>query len=298
MRLSRITLARKDEIDRSLALRKHSLAAYSFSSIYIWKKFYNLFSAPVEGNCCVFLKDNLGCFAYLAPLGGKLRPAAVEGCFKIMDRFNSHRALSRIENVEEEDLDFFHKLGYVSKEKPGDYICKREVLAALKGDRFKSKRASCNFFAANYDFRYRPFEAKDKKEAIRLYRRWAKQRAGKFSDKIYLGMIQDSLLCQVEAMDGFKALGLLGRVIEIERRMAAYTIGYPLNRETFCVLFETTDLSVKGAAQYIFRRFCEELEYEYINIMDDSGLENLKKVKLSYHPFKTARSYIIKRPDV
>jgi len=43
-------------------------------------------------------------------------------------------------------------------------------------------------------------------------------------------------------------------------------------------------------------RFCRDLEpCKYINLMDDSGLENLKKVKLSYHPLKIIPAYIARK---
>jgi hypothetical protein len=61
-------------------------------------------------------------------------------------------------------------------------------------------------------------------------------------------------------------------------------------------LYEITDLSIKGLAQFIFRAFAEELKnYRYLNIMDDSGLANLKKVKLSYHPERLVPAYIARR---
>ncbi len=298
MRPRKINLARKDEIEALLGLKQHSLSAYSLSGIYIWRGIYEIFSAPVGPCECIFFKDQLGCFAYLPPLGNDIDPQVIAGCFRIMDDYNPNKAVSRIENVEEAELSFFTRHGYVHDEKPGEYICKREELAGLKGDRFKSKRAACNFFASNYKFTYRPFRAQDKEGALELYRSWADERGRKSKDKIYLGMMRDNLSAQTEAMDNFRELGLSGRVIEINGKMRAYTIGYPLNEDTFCILFEITDLSVKGAAQYIFRTFCAELGYKNINIMDDSGLDNLKKVKLSYHPARIVPSYIIKRRDV
>ena len=61
------------------------------------------------------------------------------------------------------------------------------------------------------------------------------------------------------------------------------------------MLFEITDLSTKGLAQFIYREFCKELmdTYRWINAMDDSGLENLKRVKNAYHPTRLIPSYNI-----
>ena len=89
-----------------------------------------------------------------------------------------------------------------------------------------------------------------------------------------------------------QALGLVGRVVFIDSCLKGYTFGYPLNSEIFCILFEVTDLSIKGLAQFLFRSFCQEgTAYRWINAMDDSGLENLKRVKLSYRPVKQLASY-------
>ena len=72
-------------------------------------------------------------------------------------------------------------------------------------------------------------------------------------------------------------------------------MGYPLNLDTFCLLFEITDLNIKGLSQFIYREFCKELtnRYKWMNAMDDSGLENLKRVKQSYHPKQLIPTYNI-----
>jgi hypothetical protein len=97
-------------------------------------------------------------------------------------------------------------------------------------------------------------------------------------------------------LDDYSGLKIVGRVVKIDKKIKALTFGFRLAEDTFCILYEITDLSIKGLAQFIFREFCRELaDYKYINIMDDSGLENLKKVKLSYHPVKLVPAYIVKR---
>ena len=90
-------------------------------------------------------------------------------------------------------------------------------------------------------------------------------------------------------------LGLLGLVVEVEGRLAAYTLGYPLSDAVFCILFEIADRDVRGLAQYIFREFCQSLaRFEFINAMDDSGLEGLQRAKQSYHPERIVPSYIVR----
>jgi hypothetical protein len=92
----------------------------------------------------------------------------------------------------------------------------------------------------------------------------------------------------------------------VDGRLAAYTFGYPLpislapqeggegEGSVFCILFEIADRAVKGLSQFIFREFCRELEpYEFINTMDDSGLDGLRRAKLAYHPVRLVESFIV-----
>lgn len=52
-----------------------------------------------------------------------------------------------------------------------------------------------------------------------------------------------------------------------------------------------------GCAQFIFREFSKMLKehyaVNYINVGDDMGFENLRKVKMSYRPYKLVPKYTI-----
>ena len=67
-----------------------------------------------------------------------------------------------------------------------------------------------------------------------------------------------------------------------------------MNADTHCIVFETADININGLAQFMFSRFALDLskETKYINAMDDSGLSNLKKAKLSWHPSEILTNYI------
>jgi len=298
MRLKLLSAADKKAFEKYLNLKKHSLSAYSFENVFIWKKLYRIQWGIFEDNLCVFFKDKIGSFLYLPPLGKDKNPAAYNKAFKIMNSYNHNRDISRIENIEEEDLLYYQKAGYYCVQKPPEYLCLQSALSALRGDKFKSKRACCNYFIKNYQYKCIPFSLKDKKNCFKLYNSWMNERSSKNSDSIYSGMLKDSLACLKVALENYPRLGFRGVAVKIDGGLKAFTFGYELNKEIFCILYEIADLSVKGLAQFIFRSFCADLTgYKYINIMDDSGLENLKTVKLSYQPVKLVPAYIAGRKN-
>jgi len=298
MRLNTLNLKDKKLFYRYLKLMRHELSVYAFENIYIWKRLFKIYWLLIEDNLCVFFKDKMGCFMYLPPLAKKTDPLVIKECFRIMDGFNKNKDVSRIENLEAKDIVFYQDLGYEYRHKSDDYLCRKADLGLLKGNKFKSKRACCNYFIKHYKFAYLPFISRYKKDCLKLYDQWAAARKLTNKDNVYQGMLEDSRNCLKILLKDYRCLDIIGRVAIIDKEIKAFTFGFPLNKDTFCILYEITDLSIKGLSQFIFRQFCAELkDYKYINIMDDSGLENLKKVKLSYYPLKVIPAYIVKCKD-
>lgn len=296
MKLKKLSFKDKGIFNKFLSLGRHELSVYAFENIYIWKHLFDICWLQIENSLCTFFKDKAGCFMYLAPLSSKNNPKAVSQAFEVMDRFNKNREVSRIENIPQTDIPFYEGLGYVCQNKSYDYLCKRSDLADLAGNKFKSKRACFNYFIKHYKFQYLPFSLKHKDGCLGLYDSWAGERKLSNQDYVYQWMLEDSRASLRNALDNYSDLDFTGRVVKIGNKIKGFTLGFKLNKDTFCILYEITDLSIKGLAQFIFRKFSSELEgFEYINIMDDSGLENLKKVKLSYHPAKLIPAYIAKR---
>ena len=298
MKLKKLFLKDKPLFDKFLNLGTHELGVYHFANIYIWRGLFEIQWQLIEGNLCLFFQDRLGCFAYLEPLGKNINPLVAAEVFALMDKFNRQKNISRIENVEEHAAPFYRQVGYSLREKFCDYLCSRERLSGLRGDNFKSQRAMYNYFIRHYPYEYQRFSLRHKDDCLALYRRWMLERKAANLDLVYQGMLEDSFKSLKVMLGSWKDLRLTGRVVKVGNEIKGFTFGFRLNRETFCVLYEITDLSLKGLAQFIFRRFCQELEsYPYINLMDDSGLENLKKVKLSYRPIRLIPNFIVERRD-
>ncbi|MFH2144526.1 MAG: phosphatidylglycerol lysyltransferase domain-containing protein [Candidatus Omnitrophota bacterium] len=271
-----------------------NLSPYSFTNIFIWRKLFDIRWRIIRECLCVFFQNEQGIFMYLSPLGKSVGEEVVKECFSIMDGINQNRRFSRMENIEESEVSFFKNMGFTVSEKYPDYLYLRDDLVYLKGDRFKAQRASCNHFTKHNQYEYLAYNGQDKDACLTLAQAWAGERKKKVEDSFYRHLLDDNLLAQRELLAHFEGLGVMGRVIKVDGKICAYTFGYELNKNTFCILFEVSDLNYKGISAFIFRKFCEELTvYKYINTMDDSGLENLKAAKLSYHPRQLVSSYIV-----
>lgn len=296
MKLNKLSLKDKPLFDKYLSLSWHELSVFSFENIYIWKGLFEISWVILRESLCVFFRDKLGCFMYLPALARKDDPGVLDAAFGIMDSFNRHKHISRIENIEEAQLRFYLRQGLSCRQKDPEYLCLRSRLADLSGGKFKSKRAPCNYFIKHYAYRIEELAAKNKPACCGLYNQWMRQRKGSNNDTVYCGMMQDSRKALGNALGAYSKLNFQGIVVKVNGKVKGFSFGYRLSNDTFCILYEITDLSIKGLAQFIFREFCRKLAgFKYINIMDDSGLENLKKVKLSYHPVKSIPAYIARR---
>jgi hypothetical protein len=223
---------------------------------------------------------------------GRFDRETVRACFEIMERYNHNADISRIENIEKEDLSFFEKNGFKTRVKNQEYIVRSCDIALLKGERFKHKRSLYNYFVKHYHAYLRNYEAKDKAAVEALADAWGAARCQKNTEVIYRAMIDDSRRVLSGLLHEYKKLNFNMQVVVCVDKIIGFTSGFALSPELFCVNFEIADLSYKGLAQFVFTEFAKTLEYPSINMMDDSEIENLKKTKLSYRPQKMVSSYV------
>jgi len=306
--LNKLLIGDKALFEKYASRGNRPVSGYSFIANYVWTGLLDYYWAIIDDNFCLFCRTRDTIFMPLPPLGKRLSEKAVKECFKLMNKGNKNKKCSRIEEVTQGNAGNFKDLGYEVREKGCEYIYRQKDLAGLTGDKYKAKRALCNYFNKNYRFEFREFKPDDKKACLELFRRWAKERIKKGTvltencpqadGDYYKALIEDSYLAHKKAMDRFQDLGLAGRLIIIDNKVSSYTFGYWLDDKTLVVLFEIADLRVKGLPQFIFMKFCSEAPgAELVNAMDDSGLASLKQVKMSYHPIKIERTYCVYEPS-
>ena len=284
-------------IDRFLSSRETMLSAYAFVSHYIWSDLFHFHWGILDGHLCLFAQYGDYLYMPIPPILSEnpCASTALSSGFAIMNRINKNKAVSRIENIDAAQTEAFISLGYDVKPGEGEYVYLREDLANLKGDSYKSKRAMCNHFIKNYRYSYEPFQTRFADDCIRLYEVWKKRKRETAIDAFSPALLEDASLAHRQAVLQYEALQLTGRVVRINNRGEGYLFGFKRRGDMFCILLEITNPDIRGLAQFIFREFCREREMEgfrYINTLGDSGLETLRRVKLSYRPSKIVPSYI------
>lgn len=245
---------------------------------------------------CVFAQNETGKFLYLPPLGKDVSSDVIEACFGMMEDVNRGSGVTRIENVTAEQLPLFPTDKYKCDLRGHEYCYDREDIALLKGNAYKPKRSSYNHFVGHYQHRYIPYSDEMITECLDLYQRWADGRRRAHPEDIYTHMLDENRTVHETVLRHCQPLGLTGRVVMVDGKIKAYTFGHEVNRDMFCVLFEISDLDVKGLSVYVFRELCRDAglrRYRFINAMDDFGLENIRKTKQSFHPCVLLPAYVV-----
>jgi hypothetical protein len=289
----------KKTIDDHLRIGKHEIAAFSFNAIYLWKDFFEFLVEDIDGALCIFAKDQAGMFMYLPPLREDLDECLVDKCFAYMEQKTPQGNSVRIENLTEDQADRLAGRKYDYSEAKEEYIYAKDDLVALRGSKYKAKRHDCNRLEKNHLVEMNDFDPTMKDVCGELYDRWADLTKKKVDD-VERGMIDENRRVHKIAFEESERLDLIGKVLLVDGDIKAYTFGYELNPEYFCIVFEIGDPDCAGASSLIFREFCSDeklRKYKYINTMDCLLLDRLKRPKESYHPIKKVKSFNLKRKN-
>ncbi|MDR2906180.1 MAG: phosphatidylglycerol lysyltransferase domain-containing protein [Helicobacteraceae bacterium] len=314
-RLLPFNMQTKVLMERYLALVETELSDYTFAQNYVWLMYSSGFYAIVNDTFCLFLLSGEELTMLLPPLGEKDRAHdALLECFEIMNTHNSSIYYSRIDyvgdsflqsfvNFLEEGTEIFEILeSYIVEKKYVDYVYFTDDLIDLKGNAYHTKRNEINKFRKAYpNTSVEMLDPLKHGDAIMaLLNRWIANRLRyipRDHTEMFLDGISNERFAIKRILKHYEDMALIGIVLKIDDDLAGFTVGEKFREHTASVLIEKTDFDILGSAQYIFREFCKVLKAEYncqyINVGDDMGFENLKKVKMSYRPHKLYAKYTI-----
>ena len=278
-----ITLEDKEVITSITMNSERKNCDLSFSNLCSWRFMYGTQFAIVDGFLVIKFHMNEK-LAYMMPVGeGDLKKtlenliedAKIEGLPFLMYGICNNMK-EEIENIMPGQFEFSSNRDYA------DYVYLRTDLAELKGKKYQSKRNHVNKFYKTYtDYEYVPITADRISECLRLEEEWC--RANNCGQQNELGNERKSL---TYALNHFDELGLTGGILYANGKIAAFTFGMPINKETFGVHVEKADTQIEGAYTVINQEFARHIpeHFIYLNREEDLGLEGLRKAKLSYQP--------------
>ncbi|OIP52925.1 MAG: ribonuclease HII [Helicobacteraceae bacterium CG2_30_36_10] len=313
--LKPFTIATKPIIEEYLAKLDVELSDYTFAANFIWLANSSGFYAIINKCFCLFIMTGGELTMLLPPLGKKKHiTAAIVKCFAIMNANNSSYYYARIDYVQsamieeflletDEAQSMFEMLeSYIIEKKLVDYIYEINALIDLRGNSYHTKRTEINKFIKSYpDHVIEKLDSvKHREDIMNLFSKWVSDRVKympKEEAEVFLEGIHQERHAVKQMLKYYEELNLIGLVIYINDELKGFTVGEKINDITATVIIEKTDFEVLGCAQFIFREFSKMLKEfyasEYINVGDDMGFENLRKVKMSYRPFKLVPKYTI-----
>ena len=280
-----IELNDKNTIDYRLKNQNYRASDLCFTNLYAWGKKFNTRYAVSDDWLFIRFKDNSGRNSYLKPIGtGDIREA-VKVIMRDHEQFNTVfqiRGLTR-EMVNEMEVAFPGTFDYKLNRSVSDYIYSTEKLIHLKGRKLQSKRNHLNRFKRENEWQYKSLTGNPElvRECKEMLDKWMEINTGDKAPSLAFDDFATTLM-----LENFEYLELKGGLICVNNEIVAFSIGEKLTKDTIVVHVEKALTSTHGAYTIFNQQFVqhEAAGYRYINREEETGLENLRRAKLSYQP--------------
>ena len=257
----------------------------SFANIFLWSRSYPVEWAVIEG-ALVFKSQGETHLGFAFPAG---KDENVKKALEVMRAYSKERGFPLFmycvtpDNFEKLEEWYPGKFEIEYDRDAAEYVYESEKLAHLSGKKLHGKRNHINKFKSLYEGRwcYESLGEENLEECFQMALKWRNDNGCDEDDE------KNAEMCvTLNSLRLFKELDLVGGIIKIDGQVVAFTVGEPLNEDTFVVHIEKAFADVQGAYTVINQQFVEHecMDYKYVNREDDTGAEGLRKAKLSYHP--------------
>ncbi len=288
-----LTINEKGLLKPILDSRQSQICNFSFANLIIWGEYLKPSYALVDD--VLILQENWdNNFFFCLPIGIKNNKKIIN---LLRDYAESKGVEFVLHNVTEDvkaELEtlFAHQFSYIPSRDFADYLYQRDALETLSGRKLQSKRNHINQFEKRYNYSFHPFTLDDVEPCLQMHERWAMENnCGGENCSLKLEG------CAVKyALHHFQELDFIGGVLQVEGKVAAFTLANSINFNTIDVNIEKALDEYKGAYTMINKLFVKSLpeNYLYVNREEDMGEEGLRKAKLSYQPMALLQKYNVK----
>lgn len=285
-----IALSDRDMVQGYLREKDIPGDQYSFGNLFIWRNVYHAEICEEEG--FLYVKSGPpGDYDFMCPMGSGDLKAAVNKLREWCRENGCHFRMRWVPADEKALLEtlFPGMLQITSDRDHADYIYERERLRTLAGRKLQSKRNFVNRIKKQ-NWSYEPITLENMPECQQVQQAWCREN----NHCVEGGPKEESCAVQ-QAFRHFYDLGFSGGCVRLDGKVIAYTMGEPLNSDTFIVHIEKALSGIPGAYPLINQQFVEHAMdgFSYVNREDDTGDEGLRKAKLSYDPYRLFEDYVI-----
>lgn len=293
-----ITLADKPVFDSFFRARRYENGHFNFTNLFMWREGYNIEWCTEDG--FLFIRAAwknerfaLQPFGPIDQLGAAI--AMWEDYFKqnnlpfVMTGMESGTALQ----LEKIRPGFFK---FTEDRDNYDYVYSAAELLNLKGRKFHSKKNHINSFKKAFpNFTYLPLSAELVDQCVATALDWYEKK-NDVTEDVHIDFEKKAI---IEALKNQEYLGLKGGVIIIDNKVEAFTFGEQLNADTAVIHVEKANADIRGIYPVINQQFVKNAwsKMRFINREEDMGLEGLRKSKLSYHPIKFIKKFVVTVKD-
>jgi hypothetical protein len=277
--LNPISLSDKTLFEKYLNINKYINSEYSFVTWYAWQGLYAYRYAIIENCLCVFGRiSDMGFINF--PLGEK---ADVKNALlRLIEYFGGKGKRLVLMSVSDVMLGMLGEMGLLEQFKieperdRADYICRRENFTHMAGKKLHGKRNHYNYFADTYDAYLTPI-TDDLVPACR------KMLAEIIEDRSTSPNAEYSVTDVI--LRDRDALNLKGAVLLADNHPIGVILGECRGGNTI-IHIAKADINYRGASVALFKLFLDNnfTECEYVNLMDDMGIDGLRKSKLAWRP--------------
>ncbi|MBE5868824.1 MAG: DUF2156 domain-containing protein [Lachnospiraceae bacterium] len=284
MSFKEITLADRKWMEPLLKASDFRGCDYTFANLFLWKEQYREMVCEYSGMLCARCQEpGTGEYVYMYPAGKGDLKASVE--FMLQDAASRGdklylRGFTPGEGRLLEEL-FPGRFLIESHREEWDYIYSVENLTSLAGKKYHGKRNHISRFLDTGDWSYEPLTRENMEACRRMSDMWYEEHVNAGNTAVQ----RDRDIVE-NAFEYFEELGLTGGVLYQFGQVVAFTIGEPLNSDTYVVHVEKAFADVQGAYPMINQEYVtrEMQEYQYVNREEDDGIEGLRRAKESYYP--------------
>lgn len=274
-----ITIEDREIIEKYLDINKYPNSEYSFGSFYAWQESLNMQYAIIEDCLCIIYFFKKRMIAYF-PLG--LRENFLKAFHALDAYFKKHGQELLFTSLSEPMIEILKEEGLHDKFEVGDmrkfydYVYTREKLITLKGKKLNGKRNHYNFFVNNYDYKMVDINEENEEECREAIKNMIvpEERGG-----------EEELKASIKMLDARKEMDLSAKALYVGNKPIGVIMGGN-HHDTGLIHIAKNDLEYRGASVAMFKHYLEDnlKECEYINLMEDLGIEGLRKSKLAFRP--------------